>query len=161
MTRGPVYEGNYKVHFVTTIASIAAPTVAEVTAGDYLGRLITKDGVALGISQNRVESSSIDELFDSERMGSWKAAPALTLYRDDTSEVDGWDLIANGTTGYLVICPWLAGSGNLPAAGDSAYVFPVEMGVAQPADSAANAPQTFRVEFAVTSEPDLDATVAA
>jgi hypothetical protein len=41
------------------------------------------------------------------------------------------------------------------------FVLPVEMGVPMPADSATNAPQTFTVEFAVTSEPDLNAVVAA
>lgn len=160
MTRGPVYENNYRVHWCPAVADITAPTVAEITAGDYLGRLITKDGAALGISQNRVEVASIDELFDAERMGSWGARPVLSLYRDDITETDGWDLVSNGAIGFLVISPFQATPGT-EAAGDPAYVFPAEMGVPMPQDSGANSPQTFKVEFAVTSEPEMDATVAA
>lgn len=162
MARGPIFEGNYKVHFLPTVADISAPTVAEFTAGDYLGRVVTKDGTSLGISQNRVDVASIDELFDGQRMGSWGASPSLTLFRDDASEVDGWDIVANGTLGYLAIVPWVAvqAAAGMPAAGDPAYVFPAEMGVAQPADSSANSPQTFTVDFAVTSEPNIDALVA-
>lgn len=160
MTRGPVYEKNYRVHWLPAVADISAPTVAEITAGDYLGRLVTKDGAALGVSQNRVEAAAIDELFDAERMGSWGARPVLTIYRDDTDESDGWDLVSNGETGFLFISPFQATPGA-EAAGDPAYVLPAEMGVPMPQDSGANSPQTFKLEFAVTSEPDLDATVAA
>lgn len=159
MTRGPVYEKNYRVHWAPAVASLAAPTVAEITAGDYLGRLMTKDGAELGISQNRVEVASIDELFDAERMGSWGARPVLTLFRDDATETDGWDLVSAGETGFLVISPFQATPGT-EAAGDPAYVFPAEMGVPMPQDSGANSPQTFKIEFAVTSEPELDAVIA-
>lgn len=160
MTRGPVFESNYRVHWLPACASIAAPTVAEITAGDYLGRLITKDGAELGISQNRVEVASIDELFDAERMGSWGARPVLEMFRDDAVETDGWDLITNGATGFLLISPFQATPGT-EAVGDPAYVFPAEMGVPMPADSGANSPQTFKVEFAVTSEPSMDSVIAA
>lgn len=161
MTRGPVFEGNYRVYFAPAVASLAAPTVAEIGAGSYLGRLITKDGVELGISQNTVDVASIEELFDAQRMGSWGAKPVLTLFRDDADETDGWDIIANGTTGFLIVSPFQATPGSAPADGDPAYVFPAEMGVVQPADSGSNTPQSFKVAFAVTSEPELDAVVAA
>lgn len=161
MARGPAYEYNYRIYHLPAVAVIAAPTVAEIAAGDYLGRLITKDGASLGVSQNRIDVASIDELFDAQRMGSWGATPSLSIYRDDATETDGWDLVANGTIGFLLISPFQAVPGAAPAAGDPAYVFPTEMGVPQPGDSGANSPQMFVLDFAVTSEPELDATVAA
>jgi hypothetical protein len=154
--RGPVYEGNLKVYFATTVADITAPTVAEIGAATYLGRTITKDGVARGISQNRVDVASIDEKFDAQRMGSWGAAPSLTMFRDDEDETDGFDIVANGTEGYLILIPY----GGL-LTGSPAEVYPIEMGVAVLGDSAANAPQTFTVNFAVTSEPSIDGRVEA
>jgi hypothetical protein len=154
--RGPVYEGNLRVYFATTVADIAAPTVAEIGAATYLGRTVTKDGVAQGVSQNRVDVASIDEKFDAQRMGSWAATPTLTMFRDDDDESDSYDIVANGTEGFLILIPF-----GGAVAGSPAYVYPVEMGVALPGDSAANAPQTFTVNFAVTSEPNLDAVVAA
>ena len=156
MTRGPVFEDMWKVYFAPTVADISAPTVAEVvTAGDYLGRLLNIDGVALGISQNRVGVSSIDETFEAERMGTWSASPELTLFRDDTDESDGWDVLVAGTEGFLVISPY-----GVPIATSKAYVFPAELGVPRPADSAKNTPQTFKVSVAATSEPDMNAVFA-
>lgn len=159
MTRGPVYEKNYRVHWLTTVVSTAAPTVAEIGAGVYMGRLLAKDGIELGVSQNRVDIPVIDELFDSERMGSWGVRPSLTIYRDDTSETEGFDLAVSGATGFLVISPFQATPGT-EAIGDPAYVMPAEMGVVMPADSGANSPQTFKLDFAVTSEPNLKAVIA-
>lgn len=151
-----VFEGNYKVYFVPTIASPAAPTVAQITGGTYLGTMLTKDGVALNVSQSSVDTAGIDSLWDTQIGGSAGMTPELTMFRDGTDESDGYDLIVQGTNGFLVICPF-----GVPVAAKKVIVIPIEMGIAKPTNSAANEAQKFTVSFFMTGAPQMQAVVAA
>ena len=151
-----VFEENYRVYWATTVGNIAAPTVAEVAAATYIGSYVTKDGVALNISENGVGIASIDTTFDAEVGGSWGVAPELTLFRDGVTETAGWNLIIKGTNGFLIVATF-----GVVTAGAKCYVLPAEMGIGKPTNSAANEPQKFTVRFFVTSTPNLKAVIAA
>lgn len=150
-----VYEGNTKVYWLTSVANIQAPTVAEITAGKYIGAFMTKDGLALNTGQAAVDTAGIDSFWDTQIGGSTAMTPELTLFRDGTSEVNGWDLVVQGTVGYLVIVSF-----GTPAVGQKAIVIPAEMGIAKPANSAANTAQRFSVSFFMTAPPAQKALVA-
>lgn len=151
-----VYEENVHVYFATAVTSIAAPTVAEITAATNITSFMTKDGLALNMSENMVNTAGLDSAFDSQIIGSNAASPSLTMFRDDDDEADGFDLMVRGTQGFLIVS-WFG-----PAiATAKASVFPVEIGITQIANSAANEPQKFTVNFAVATEPQLRAVVAA
>jgi hypothetical protein len=98
-----VYEGNYLVYWLTSCANIAAPTTAEIAAGALIGSFVTKDGVALNVTENSVDTASINDTFDSMIGGSWGLKPELTLMRDGTTETNGWNLVVKGTNGFLLI----------------------------------------------------------
>jgi hypothetical protein len=150
------HEENVYVYFATAVANIEAPTLAEITAATDLTPYITKDGVVLGFTENRVDNAGIASAFDAQNIGSHGAQPALTMFRDTEDETDTWDLLQRGDEGFLIR------SFNGPAiTGSQVEVYPVEVGIRQPANSAANENQKFTTNFAVTADYTLDAVVAA
>lgn len=152
-----VYEGNVKVHYVPTIASIAAPTTTEIAAGVNLSPFITKDGVSVPNAQNMVDSATIEDVFDAQRVGSWGGgALSLTMFRDDTDEEDSYELIEYGLEGFILISRFGA-----PIATSVVEVWPVEAHQPTLMQTAANEMQKFTAAFAVTSTPALAAVVAA
>lgn len=157
MTR-QVSEGKTNVYWVTTIANIAAPTAAEIAAGTALTNFITKDGVNPGTTTNNVDSASIAETFDAQNTGSWGGEFELTMFRDNTADT-AWNLCVYGTTGYLVIDRF-RNSGTLPIATNKVEVWPAQMHQPVPQPTAANTNMRFVEKFAITSQPNLKATVA-
>ncbi len=150
-----VFEEQYKVHFLPACADISAPTQAEITAGTDLSTFVTKDGVQIGTSNQRVSVGDISTTFDGEIMGSWGANLAVSFFKDDTTDT-AWTTLPRGTAGFLLIA--LFGS---TAATEPAYVFPIECGQRELPTSAANERQSFTVPMAVTGAPDLDSVIAA
>jgi hypothetical protein len=153
-----VYEGRTNVYWVTTISNIAAPTAAEIAAGTNLTNFVAKDGVAVNTTTKNVDSATIAETFDSQIVGSWGGEIELTMFRDDTADT-AFTLCVYGTNGYLVIDRF-GPSGTAPVATDKVEVWPAEMHQPVPQNSAANTQQRFMEKFAVTSQPNLSATVA-
>jgi hypothetical protein len=149
-----VYEGNTKVYWLTSCANIQSPTVAEIAAGKYIGAFLTKDGAALNTSQAAVDTAGIDSFWDTQVGGSTGMTPELTLFRDGASETNGWDLVIQGTQGFLLIA-WF----GTPVTGSKCMVIPAEMGIAKPANSAANTAQKFSVSFFMTAAPAQKAVV--
>lgn len=150
-----VYEGNYLVYWLTSCANIASPTTAEIAAGALMGTFVTKDGVALNMTENGVDTASINDTFDSQIGGSWGTKPSLTLMRDSTTETNGWNLVVKGTQGFLLIAVYGA-----VTATSKCMVFPAEMGIGQPVNSAKDTVQKFTVNFFVTATPNLKAVIA-
>lgn len=154
-----VHEGNTKVSWVPTISSIAAPTVAELGAGTDLSELLTKDGLQTPDSQNMVDSSTLADTFDAQRVGSWGGSITLTGFRDGTSDTL-WDLAVYGTEGYLVIRRGIPYDTAWTAAQD-VEVYPAEMHEPVPNGTAANEEARFTLALAVTGQPNKRAVVAA
>lgn len=152
-----VHEGNTKIFWLTTIAaSDLEPTAAEITAGTDITAFVTKDGLSTPQNQNMVDSATLNEVFDAQRVGSWGGSLQLTMFRDDTTETGGWDLVVYGTEGYIVVSRFGA-----PVATDVVEVYPAEMHNPVMAPTAANEMQRFTATLAVTAEPNLRAVVAA
>ena len=154
------HDGVVQFYWVSSIATLAAPTVAELTAGTKLPYITN---YATPSSESEVDTSGIDDIYDVAVVGTSKAGPLeLTFKRDDTDESDTWDLLTFRDNGYIVKLPF-GGSGALsvPASTDKAEVYPVQVGQRRPEGYGRNATQKFMVSFYVTSAPELDAVVAA
>jgi hypothetical protein len=80
------------------------------------------------------------------------------MFRDNTADT-AWNLCVYGTAGFLVIDRFRA-SGTLPSATHKVEVWPAQMHQPAPQNSAANTLLRFVEKFAVTSQPNLSATVA-
>lgn len=153
-----VFEENYHVYWLDAApANTAAPTVAEITAGDDITAFIPKDGFSPGVTNNRVSAADLSTAFDAEIMGSHGAALSVTAFMDDTTNTAFESFGVRGTTGTIVVC-WRGAAAAL----EPAFVWPdVEAGSPSLPTTAANERQTFTIEFAVRVEPDYHAAIAA
>lgn len=152
-----VYEGKTNVYWVVTIATESTPTAAEISAGVDLTDFVAKDGVAVNINTNNVDSATIGETFDAQLAGSWGSDLQLTMFRDDSADT-AWDTCVYGSNGYVVIDRFNT-SGTEPSNGDNVEVYPAQMHTPSPQNSAANTQVRFVEMFAVRSQPYLSATV--
>jgi len=149
------HDDQVKFYWATTVASIAAPTVANITAATLIP---TITNYTTNMSEGEVDTSDIDSLYDTSVVGTTKAGPlTLTIKRDDDDETDTWDLFATPrTAGFLIRSPF-----GPAIAGSKVEVYPVQVGQRRPAGYGRNTAQMFDINFYVTSAPDLDAVVAA
>jgi hypothetical protein len=141
-------------YWATTVASTSAPTAANITAATRLIGVTAYDTPA---SESEVDVSDIDSLYDTSVVGTTKAGPiSITFKRDDTADTM-WDLFDTPrVAGFLIK------SIEGPAVATSKVeVYPAQVGQRRPEGYARNAAQKFGVSFYVTSEPNLDAVVAA
>lgn len=160
-----VFEQKWQIHWLATQPTDPiAPTIAEIDAGTELTEWIPKDGVKIGVSNDRVDGGSIATVFKAESMGTYGTQPSITFYRDDDpAENVPWALFEERLTeGCLVILPDI-GRGNAVQAGDPAYVLPdLESGLLTILDPATNERQKATVDFAMTNrEPQFAAVVDA
>lgn len=152
-----VYEGKTNVYWLTTIATTSTPSLTEIQAGVDLTNFTAKDGVAVNINTNNVDSATIAEIFDAQVVGSYGADVQLTMFRDDGTDT-AWNTCTYGSNGFLVIDRFNL-SGADPGNGDKVEVWPAEMHVPSPENSGANTNVRFVEKFAITSQPYLSATV--
>lgn len=153
-------DGKIRVTWATTIANKAAPTTTELNAGTLLQAFITKDGLTVPADQNNVDVAVLSDTFDAQTVGSFGGAIEITGVRDDTPASDTfWNLCVYGTTGYIVIRrgPTAATAWGV---GNKVEVYPAIMHQPVPAQTGGNTMGQFTMQFPVTSQPELKATVA-
>lgn len=154
------FEERTCVVWVTTMSSIAAPTVAEIDAGTDITCYLTKDGLNPGGSTNGIDAGTLCNRVDGQVAGSVSYQATLKGYRYfPITDDDFWDLAVYGTSGYLVVRRGVAFDAAFAAA-QKVEVYKAQMGEPIPASSAANAMQTFEVGLFVETA-NLKATVAA
>lgn len=158
------YDGNMKIVYVpgsNGIADKSGPTTGELTAETVkdLSCALQKGGWTGSPTFNNVEAARACETFDAQAQGTWSASPTGTFFRDNVPGNDvAWGLFEHGVDGYIVIRYGKAY--DLPFVnGDSVEVWPVQSSEPAMNENAANTSATFQVGFAVTSQPDLKATV--
>jgi hypothetical protein len=149
------HDGNVKWYWATTVASISAPSAANITAATLIPTITNYTTPA---SEAEVDFSDIDSLYDTGGVGTTKVGPiTLTIKRDDTDESDTWDLFDTPReAGYLIKSPFGAA-----VATSKVEVYPAQVGQRRPAGYGRNTAQMFDITFYVTDDPDLDAVVAA
>lgn len=64
-----INDGKTRVAWVTSIADISAPTVAELNAGDDFTERITPDGLNIPAETANVDNSSLASTFTTNRVG--------------------------------------------------------------------------------------------
>lgn len=147
--------------WATSVASIAAPTVAEANAGANLSTYLPADGLKRGAKEQRVDDGNITTRHENEFIGTYGHNIELTLLEDDGS---GSDLAlttfqAGYVNGFLLIRRKLLYT-TAPAIGQKWEVYPAQSGPVKLADTARGARATFGVAIAVTSAPNKFATMA-
>lgn len=153
-------DGRVKVYSVPTIASIGAPTVAELNAGVALDGLITPDGV-VGFEPDTgdVDNSKLNSTFSTVSAG--RAAFSGTLLR--LIKQSGTDTVYN-TLVYAfatnIVIRRDVTVGTAWTVGDKVEVYPVQCGEVRNLPPAANEVHKYEVLTKITAQPNLRATVA-
>ena len=85
-----ISDGNTKVAWATSIANIAAPTVAELTAASDWTQRITPDGLKVDPTTADVNTSSLASTFDTNQPGRTGYACELTFKRGSRKRPTRW-----------------------------------------------------------------------
>jgi hypothetical protein len=152
-------DGMIKVTWAPSVASKAAPTVAELDAGVDIECHLTKDGLGVTNNENTVDDGSLCEVFDRQLPGSYSTSMALTMKRNNVALSDPWTFFARGDEGYLVVRRGVAAATAWTAA-QNVEVYPAVAGQKSPAPTASNEQGRMTINFYGTEEPSLDAVVA-
>ena len=95
-------DGYTKIHFVPTVASTAAMTVAELGAGVELTSFLTPAGLDTPEDGTDADSSSIASPRDFSIPATVGGDISGEFYRDDTADT-AWTTLARLTEGYLIV----------------------------------------------------------
>lgn len=156
-----IVDGTVKVAFVQTIAVQAAPTVAEITAGDDLQDFITADGlVGYEPETAEVPTDALSSTFDTKRPGRASFSGTMLRCKKQTGSDVIFDTMIRGTDGYIVIRRYIDDTVAWTAA-DKVSVYPIACGETKELSPEANSVARFEVPTMITSKPTLRAVVAA
>ena len=148
--------------FLPAVASLSAPTAAEITAGkDLTSYLISLNASTQG---NTVPTPDISTLFETTVPGTVQASLSADFYRDDSSATDGdlaWKTLPRKTSGFFVIQRFGATPGVNPAAAAKVEVWPVTVVSRTMSNMSSNTVMTFTVTCSIPQVPVEDAVVAS
>src|SRR6185369_2908477 len=119
-------DGRVRVTFATAIASVAAPTVAELNAGTALQGFITPDGLDITPSTGKVNTSNLGSKTTTSRAGRKDYDLSLTIHHDSPTDTP-YNLLPYRTTGFLVVRRGVDAT-TAWGAGDKVEVYPVDTG---------------------------------
>lgn len=147
------FDGLMRVHFVPTIANIAAPTAVEVTAGTDLTPRLTPDGLNVGTDTNSIDNTKMSSTANSAKAGRRTFTVSVTYTRGTAApELAVETALVYRATGYLVVRRDTAYATAF-AAGQKVEVYPVELGEANPTSPAPDTLQNVEVPMYVTGQP--------
>lgn len=152
-------KGVTKFYFCPTIAAIAAPTVAELTAGTRLTNIA--DMAGFSFTNQPIDTPDMDSTFTSKIPGEDQSEDSsFTFYEPKTGTDTNMTVLAKGTAGFIVIF-YRGTAGASPAAADKCEVWPVtSSGPARLYTMSAEAAK-WQTMLPASSPPSTNATVAA
>lgn len=156
-----IVDGKVKVALVDSIASIAAPTEAEMTAGTDITDQLTSDGLS-GFQPDtaEVDTTSMLSTFDTKSPGrSAFSGTMLRFKKQDTDTI--YTTYVKDTATHVVIRRDGTAASTAFAASDAVEVYPVVCGEVQNMDPEPNSVQRFELPVMVSTQPNLRAVVAA
>jgi hypothetical protein len=150
------FDGMVRVAFVPAIANIAAPTVAELTAGVDLEGRLRPDGLATPSDTGRIDNSKLRSTFGTEIVGRRSfSGISVTYVRGPESDEEATEVeeaLTYRAVGFLVIRRDKLATAAWTAA-DRVEVYPVQVAQPNPANPGPDALQEVEVGFALTAEP--------
>jgi plastocyanin len=149
---GVASDGAGLVLFVETIADAAAPTAAELNAGDKITYSITGDGYSHDVTENRVTANRLTLKQSIQYAGTIEDTLEITYAATYTETDVARTLLPEGTAGYIVE-RWGVPNEDPVATGDLVTVIPVKAGVQR-----SNAPVTNQ-ELTITQSLLVTGTV--
>jgi hypothetical protein len=144
-------KGITKVYFVATIASLTAPTTAEVTAGTRLDTQLAEIN-GFEFANNPIDTPDMSAAFVSKIPGEDAVSDSsLVFYEDKTSNPIATALAKN-VVGNIVIF-YGGTAGVSPALGDKCEVWPIIVGSNAKKYTTGNEAAQYAVVFTNTAAP--------
>lgn len=146
--------------WVPSIASIAAPTAAEINAGIRISQWMTKDG-ATGFQPDTADAptSGKESVFDTATNGRISFSnPRLRFKKQDGTDTV-YNTLLQDTAGYLVRRNSLLAA-TAVASAQKLEVYPVICSATARVDQDDNQPERIEIPVKITSAPNLRAAVA-
>lgn len=156
-----IADGRTRAAWVTTISNIAAPTVAELTAGMLLQNTLTPAGLqGLQPETAKVDASSLASVVSLSRNGRIGIDGTLLEFKKQDGTDTIYDTLTYQTTGFLVVRTSIL-EGTAWVAAQKVRVYPMECGEVMHVDIEENTMERYQVPLALISKWNLRATVAA
>jgi hypothetical protein len=153
-------DGNTRVAFVPTIASLAAPTTTELNAGTLLTDKVTADGlVGFEPETADVDNSSLASTFDTKSIGRDQFSGTMLRLKKQTATDTVFNTLTRGTEGYIVIRRDIAFD-TAWASTQPVEVYPIICGREKHLSPEANTMHRYEMPVKIRSAPELRAAVA-
>ena len=156
-----VPDGFLKVHIVDSISDIGNPTIGEIGAGTEVTPFLTPAGIDTPEEGTDADISNLSSPRDQSIPATIGGELTGEYYRDDQAD-DAWDNQARLTITNVVVSRF-GGSGtdNAIIATDVVEVYPVRISQRSPSRAVRGEAMRFVVNYALSGDPELTATVAA
>lgn len=151
-------DGNTRVSFVPSIATISAPTTTELNAGTALEPYIKPAGLQIKASTATVDTSSLASTFTTQGAGRRSFAITVEMKRQTPTDT-AYNLLPYKTSGFLAVRRTKTAT-TAWTSGDVIEVYPVTTGEPELAPPAANEVAKFTSSMMVTSDPSTRAVIA-
>lgn len=155
-----IADGEVRIHWVPGAAGIAAPaapTAAEITAGQDVTPFFSSFDTPL--DGEAVPAADLSSAYNVTVAGTFGGNVSVESYRESTTDT-AWGLWPRATEGFFVIRRF-GGSAVAIIAADEVEVYKVRIITRSPATLDRGSVQMFTIEAAVQEEPELEAVVAA
>lgn len=150
--------------FLPTVASVAAPTIANFTAGEEITDAVASIS-GFTLSANKVDTPDLGSRFTSNVPGRLTAEDSsIEFYKGDAAtdlEEVIRALLPRGTDGFIARVHPKDGAKAAIAAATKAEVWPIEVMSNSVANPTPGEAAKFTVQFSITEQPNQAATIAA
>jgi hypothetical protein len=155
-----IADGKTRASWVTTIANIAAPTVAELNAGIQLQNTLTPAGLSgLQPETAKIDASSLASRITLQRNGRAGIDGAMLEFKKQDGTDTIYDTLLFGTAGYLVVRTSILETTAWTIA-QKARVYPMECGEVAHVDIEENSLERYQIPLTLTAQWNLRAVVA-
>lgn len=149
------FDGMIKASWVTTIANIAAPTVAELNAGVSLEGVLVPDGLTISVKTGEVDNSKMNSIANTVIVGRGTWDVTVKYIRGDaanTAAVAVETAFAPKANGYLVVRRDIVAT-TAWAVAQKVEVYPGQIAYANPDAPKADTLQAVEVPIKNTGTP--------
>jgi hypothetical protein len=153
-------DGKTRVYWVTTVANINAPTVAELNAGIALQSTLTADGL-MGLAPDTadVDTSSLASTFNTSVNGRTSFSGTGLRLKKQSGTDTIFTTLTRDTAGFLAVRRSVAESTAWTAA-QGAEIYPALCGELKRLDPEPNSVERYEIPLKITASPALRAVVA-
>jgi hypothetical protein len=149
------------VSFLTAVANLAAPTVAELNAGLLLSSIASAEGMSGWQPETAsVPNRKLNSTFNSSDVGTISIEDPVMQFFKQTGTDTIYNTFIKGTPGFIVIRRSLASATAWAATQLLQGVYPVKCGQKRWMDVEENTNERWEMPFKITAEPAFDAVVA-